>query len=63
MDLNPYMGVRKREELRQTLELNQSNHERKRAILMQIEDTKKKATSEKNIDSLVDPLRKEEPLS
>ena len=30
---------------------------------MQIEDTKKKATSEKNMDSLVDPLRKDKPLS
>lgn len=29
---------------------------------MQIEDTKKKAASEKNIDSLVDPLRKDKPL-
>ena len=27
------------------------------------EDTKKKATSEKNVDSLVDPLRKDKPLS
>jgi hypothetical protein len=56
------MGVRKREEIKQTLDLNQSNHERKRAILMQIEDTKKKATTEKNMDSLVDPLRKDKPL-
>jgi|TARA_B110000285_G_C15032483_1_gene567494 hypothetical protein len=63
IDLNPYMGVRKREEIKQTLHLNQSNHERKRAILMQIEDTKKRATSEKNMDSLVDPLRKDQPLS
>jgi hypothetical protein len=30
---------------------------------MQIEDTKKRATSEKNVDSLVDPLRKMQPLS
>jgi hypothetical protein len=56
------MGVRKREEIKQTLELSQSNHERKRAILMQIEDTKKRATSEKNMESMVDPLRKEKNL-
>jgi hypothetical protein len=56
------MGVRKREEIKQTLNINQSNHERKRAILMQIEDTKQRAISEKNMESMTDPLRKDKKL-
>jgi len=41
LDQNVYMGVRIREELKQTLILNLSNHERKRMIMNQIENTKK----------------------
>ena len=48
-DTNMMMGVRNREEIKQTLELNVSNHERKRKIMYQIEETKKKSAKEKDI--------------
>lgn len=52
------MGVRVREEIRQTLELNISNHERKRIIMNQIEATKAQNPDEKNMKQLNDPLAK-----
>jgi hypothetical protein len=45
------MGARIREELKQTLILNLSNHERKRIIMNQIESTKKTFPEEKAIPS------------
>ena len=62
MDSNMYMGVRMREEMKQTLNLNQSNHERKRHLMSLIENTKSTNPTEKDIPSLVDPLRKEKKI-
>lgn len=50
LDKSIYMGVRIREELKQTLKLNVSSHERKRAIMNKIAQTKAKNPKEKGID-------------
>ena len=52
-----------REELKQTLKLNSSNHERKRHIMNVIENTKNTNPTEKDMPNLVDPLRKDKKLS
>ena len=54
-DTNMLMGVRIREELRQTLLLNASSHLRKRTISNQVESTKKQNPTEKNISVFDDP--------
>jgi hypothetical protein len=63
IDSNVYMGVRIREEMKQTLHLNCSNHERKRHLMNLIESTKNQNPTEKDMPSLVDPLRKDKKLA
>lgn len=53
-DSNVLMGVRNREEIRQTLQLNVSNHERKRNIMNLIENTKHNAIKEKDVPKIND---------
>jgi len=55
---NMLMGVRFREEIRQCLFLNTSNHARKRMVMNQIEQTKHSNPTEQNIKKLNDPLEK-----
>jgi hypothetical protein len=63
IDLNMYMGVRIREEIKQALHLNTCNHERKRHLMLQIENVKANNPTEKDMPNLVDPLRKDKKLS
>lgn len=60
LDKNLFMGVRNREELRQTLALNVSSHERKRTIMNKIEDTKKHNVKEKDVQVMDPKTRAEE---
>lgn len=53
------MGVRVREELKQTLSLNVSSHERKRAIMNKIAQTKSKNPKGKKVDQPNAPGKKE----
>lgn len=50
LDSSIYMGVRIKEELKQALQLNVSSHERKRAIMNKIAQTKSKNPKEKGIE-------------
>ena len=59
---NMLMGVRNREEIRQALTLNVSNHERKRIIMQQIEQTKANNPNEKNLKNLTNPLEQNKKL-
>ena len=63
LDDNMYMGVRIREELKQTLELNVQNHERKRRIMSQIEETKNRNPLENAIPMVNDPTKKQKTLA
>jgi len=55
---NMLMGVRYREEIRQCLFLNSSNHARKRMIMNQIEQTKHNNPTQKNIKKPNEPFQK-----
>lgn len=57
------MGVRNREEIKQALNLNMSQHERKRNIINKIEATKKKAVAEKDVVDLKDPMAKDTKIA
>ena len=57
-----YMGVRNREEIKQILNLNQSQHDRKKAIMDKIEATKKQNQVEKEVVDLQDPMNKQKKM-
>lgn len=58
LSTNLLMGVRNREEIRQCLSLNTSNHERKRRIMDKIQATKQNFINEKDMPAPNDPMQK-----